>query len=182
MVNYAPRIDAILQGTQETGAPKALKNILDWATERFARINLVVLVRKDPLDQAISRAVAGLTDIWHRNAAALPEGSDPYSDRKLPPKAVNMAILDNLPGVLRQNEILRDFARQNADRCLLVEYETLAADLAGTSARLVDHARKAGFTPARNMAERNLRKLIDAERAETIRSDFRRFMKKRIGL
>lgn len=72
MVNYAPRIDAILQGTQETGAPKALKNILDWATERFARINLVVLVRKDPLDQAISRAVAGLTDIWHRNAAALP--------------------------------------------------------------------------------------------------------------
>ena len=93
-----------------------------------------------------------------------------------------MAILDNLPGVLRQNEILRDFARQNADRCLLVEYETLAADLAGTSARLVDQARKAGFTPARNIAERNLRKLIDAERAETIRSDFRRFMKKRIGL
>lgn len=182
MVNYAPKIDAFIRNTAPVAPPQALQNIIAWADASFDRVNLVALIRTNALDQAISRAVANLTDIWHRRSNQLPDGADPYAEKKLAPRVLNMAILDNLPSVLRQNAIIRDVARRHADRCLLIDYETLAASVEKTSERIVDHARAFGFEPGRSLATRDLRKLIEADRAAEIRNDFRKFMEQRVKL
>lgn len=182
MVNYAPKIDAFIRNAPPVAPPQAVQNIIAWADANFDRVNLVALIRTNALDQAISRAVAGLTDIWHRRLARNPVGTDPYGEKKLAPRVLNMAILENLPAVLEQNAIIRDIARRNAERCLLIDYETLAASVEETSERIVAHARAFGFEPTRNLASRDLRKLIEADRAAAIRKDFRKFMEQRVKL
>lgn len=181
MVNYAPKIDAYISGGNQVAPYKAVQNIIDWAQGRFDKVNMVALVRSNALEQSISRAVASVTDIWHRNEAAV-QGRDPYAEAKLPTKAVNMAILDALPSVIRQAEVIRRIARENADICQLIEYEHLAASAEETSALITAHARKAGFAPRGEVASRSLRKLIDEDKTATIKADFKAFMEHNLDL
>jgi hypothetical protein len=141
----------------------------------------VALVRNNTLDQVISRAVAAATNIWHRNAAPLKSG-DPYEGMALPTGALNMAILMELPGVIRQTVVVRQVAKAYPEQCLLIEYEHLADSVEASSRRLTEHARKAGFAPSGQVAVRSLRKLIDEDRSADFKADFKAFMERHTGL
>ncbi|MDU9006519.1 Stf0 family sulfotransferase [Sedimentitalea todarodis] len=179
MVSYAPKIDSYIRGAEAVAPQKAVQNIIDWAQERFDRVNLVALVRGNSLEQAISRAVANMTDVWHRHEATTKDG-DLYADVKLPTKALNLAILEALPGVIRQTQVVRRIAKANPDLCWLIKYEHLAASVEDSSAQLITHARKAGFEPTETMASRSLRKLIDKDKTEDFKANFKAFMKRHL--
>ena len=181
MVNYAPRIDAFIRGGEEVAQPKAMQNIIDWAQARFERLNLVVLIRANALDQAISRVVARQTQVWHRKAGVLGD-ADPHGDAGLDLKKLNQPVLKALPGVIRNTEILRKVARANRDIALTVEYEDLAASAEDSARALVAHARRAGFEPRRDEVRRKLSKLIDADKSQAIRAEFRSFLQAHLGL
>lgn len=180
MVNYAPKIDAYIRGTDPVAPPRAIQNIIDWAQERFDRVCVFALVRNNSLDQAISRAVASVTDIWHRNEGAL-QGRDPYADVQLASAAINMAILEALPAVIRHKKIIRQIAKANPKICKLVTYETIAASEIKTSEILTAHATQIGLTPQHKKVSRNLQKLIDETRSQEIKSGFKAFMSQHLG-
>lgn len=175
MVNYAPQIDAYIRQTQPVGHLQALQNIIDWACGRFDRVNLIALVRINALDQAISRAMAQLTDVWHRKAE-LEAHADPYVGHKLEPRRVNMAILEALPGVIRQTEILQRIAARNAQICMMLDYDMLSGSIEESSRQIVGHARKAGFTPRSAVATRRMRKLLNDDRTVEIKAQFKSFL------
>lgn len=180
MVNYASKIDGYIRGDAHVGAPKAINNILNWARLRFDDVVVFALVRENSLDQAISRAVANATDIWHRNEAAV-KRKDPYADVDLPIKALNMDILSSLPATVRQNQIIRQVARENPKLCRLIIYENLAASVEGTSEALRQHASAHGFSPEKTVATRSLRKLIDEDLSKEIKNNFKQFLNRQLG-
>ncbi|MCA8899613.1 MAG: hypothetical protein KDA53_00010 [Hyphomonas sp.] len=179
MVSYAPRIDSYIRGAEAVAPQKAVQNIIDWAQERFDRVNLIALVRGNSLEQAISRAVANMTDVWHRHEAGMKDGN-PYAGAKLPTRALNLAILEALPGVIRQTGVIRHIVRANPDLCGLIKYEHLAASLEDSSAQLIAHARKVGFEPTETVATRSLQKLIDKDSTEVFKANFKAFMKRHL--
>lgn len=180
MVNYAPKIDGYIRGDAHVGASKAINNILNWARLRFDDVAVFALVRENSLDQAISRAVANATNIWHRNEAAV-KRNDPYADIDLPIKELNMDILSSLPATVRQNQIIRQVARENPKLCRLISYENLAASVEGTSEALLQHASTHGFCPENTLAVRSLRKLIDEDRSKELKNHFRQFLSRQLG-
>jgi len=138
------------------------------------------LVRENCLDQAISRAVASATNIWHRNEKAV-KGKDIYADVNVPTKALNMEILTSLPVTVRQNQAIRQIVRDTGPMSKLITYENLAASVEETSELICKHAVANGFTPARDLAKRSLRKLIDEDRSKEIKAHFRQFMQRHMG-
>lgn len=180
MVNYAPKIDAYIRGGEEVAGQKAIQNILDWAQKRFDRVCVFALARDNSLDQAISRAVANVTDIWHRSERAL-QGGDPYEGIKLPVNAVNIAILEALPQVVRQTRVIRQVAKANPEICQIVSYDRLAESVEDSSQLLIAHALKTGFQPTKTLAVRQLRKLIDADKSIEIKAAFKTFLKRHLG-
>lgn len=180
MVNYAPKIDAYIRGSAQVAPQKAVQNIFDWAQKRFDRVCIFALVRDNSLDQAISRAVANVTDIWHRHEKTL-QGGDPYEGVKLPTDAVNMAILEALPQVVRQTKVIRQATTANPEICQLVSYDKLAESVEDSSQLLSAHARKAGFQPTKTQAVRHMRKLIDADKSTEIKAEFKTFLKRHLG-
>lgn len=178
MVNYAPKIDAMITGGPQVNPIRALENITAWAHANFRHVNLVVLKRENPLDQAISRAVARLTDVWHKN-----EGAEKGTgDKEIAPKALNLAILEALPRVLRENDVIREFARRNAGHCAFIGYETLASDVERSSKIIIEHARANGLTPRKEVAERVLRKIIDDQQSSRIKAGLKQFLERRLDL
>ena len=179
MLSYAPKIDQYIRQADSVAPRRAVQNVIDWAQGRFERVNLVALVRNNSLEQAMSRAVAGMTDVWHRNKVGA--GADPYADAQLPVGQLNRAILQELPLVMRQNDMIRDIAKANAPVCQLISYEQLAASAEDSSALLTAHARQQGFAPQAEVARRSLRKLIDKEMSRKIKADFKSFMQDRLA-
>lgn len=181
MVNYAPRIDAFIRNGETTSQVKAIQNIIDWARSRFERVNLEALVRANTLDQAISRAVANETRIWHRREKTL-SGRDPHAESSLNTRSLNLGILNAIPSVISNTEVIRRIARANRDSCLMLNYEDLATSPDKTSRSLVEHARRAGFKPNERTVRRELQKLIDPEKSQRIRGDFKAFLEHKLDL
>lgn len=181
MVNYAPKIDGFIRGAEPVGQFQAVQNIIDWAHASFEHVNLVALVRSNPLDQAISRAVARQTDIWHRRADVL-AGEDLHEGADLNAKALNSAILRGLPNVISNSAVIRKIARSNSESCLLVQYEELANSVESTSKKITDHARKFGFSPKNERADRHLKKLIDDAKSQRIKADFKAHLERQLDL
>lgn len=181
MVSYAPTIDAFIRGAPPVGQGKAVQNIIDWARARFETVNLIVLIRENVLDQTISQTMARETQIWHRKETAV-EGGNPYADVDIKKKRLNLAILRALPAVMTRHEVLKRIAASNAEHCLTIDYDEMAASVEETSRKLVAHARANGLEPVNEVAKRKLRKLIDEDRSKEIKQGFRRFLENRLGL
>lgn len=159
---------------------KAIENILNWAQVRFDKVCVFALVRGNSLDQAISRAVAKTTDIWHRNQAAVQE-NDPYEGINLKTNVLNTEILDALPSVVRQSQVIRRVAKNRPEICRLVRYEDMVGSVEDSSQVLVEHAVALGFQPEQKVAQRNLVKLIKEDHSAQIKESFRQFLQKHLG-
>ena len=181
MVTYAPQVDAAIRNAKPVGPARAVQNIIDWAQDRFDKVNLIALTRQNCLEQAISHAVARMTGVWNRSAKTM-KTSNPYKDVEFDDRQLNRKILEALPRVLTNTEAIERIAERNRQTCLKLNYEELTASMDSVSRRLVAHARRAGFAPQREMAVRQLQKLIDDEMAMTIKMDFRKYLERELGL
>lgn len=65
MVNYASSVYSCISGNNERSTLKSMQGLLDWAICHFERVNLITLERESLLDQAVSRAMARLTGVFH---------------------------------------------------------------------------------------------------------------------
>lgn len=176
MVNYAPEVYRYIYGRPAENMYEAVLGIVDWSQSRFSKVNVVAIVRGDVLDQSLSHARARLTDVWHSDQGKVADLSS-ISQWEL-----NLSILSELPRVLRYNAIIHRVAEHYGKDCLLLSYEELVEDMAGTSARLCSHAARAGFRTNRSSPERTLSKVIKEDERVSIRNGFQAFLKSQVAL
>jgi LPS sulfotransferase NodH len=156
----------------------ALPQVVAWARERFDRVLLVFLVR-NALDQAISGVVARATGVFH-STARRPAGGP--AELTLEGDELNRRILHNLAGVVRNQQLLCALHADLGDFGLLLTYEDLTRDVEATTRRLVAHARAQGFDVRRDEVDRDLTKIISADRSAEIRKSFFEFLEAEPGI
>jgi hypothetical protein len=178
MVGQAPAVATAVTRRTPRGQADAMRAVVEWATSRFDRVLLVVLVR-NAVDQAISRVVATSTDVFHATDA---EQARAASLSLAPAEVLNPRILDQLQRVLGQRRVLTEIAADYADRALLLGYGDLTGAVEETTARLVAHARAHGFHPRRSQVSRTLVKVLDAERSQELRESFLDYLRAETGL
>lgn len=154
-----------------TGGPvpaaESMVVFVRWAQQRFDQVCVVILVR-NAIDQAISRAVAGATGVYHStNRRYRVHGEQPIDGID-----INQAILTELKAVLRDRAAVQTVAKELGDAALLIGYDDLTARAEETTRRLVAHARAHGLEPHREAPTRRLTKVISAGRSEALRRDF----------
>lgn len=180
MVSQARPINRYLTGETAVPETQAMQNIIDWSKTRFERIMVLIIVRANPLDQAISRIVARKTKIYHS-----PEGDHTDTDLvELMHRAdpdFRWKILRELCLIKSETDTLRSVAETNSDITLLVRYEDLAASVETYSSRLIDHAGSLGFSPQNAVATRRLSKVIDRSQVDAIKRDFAAFVRDQIS-
>ena len=178
MISYTSFIDAAIHGRQRRGPLPALRRVVGWAAQSFDRVFLVILVR-NALDQAISRAVAATTDVYHASDAA---DLSRVATAELVPEVLNPLILNQLRKVLEHRRVLTEVATEFGDLALLLTYDDLTVRTAATTQRLIAHATAHGFTPRRTTVTRSLLKVIDTERRDRLRESFLAHLRTESGL
>lgn len=165
-----------LTGRRASDRSETLPGVISWARERFDRVFLVFLVR-NALDQAISRVVAESTGIYHSTDTAYraAKGEAPLADD------INQEILRRLAWAHRERDALLAAHAAHADLGLLVTYDELTRHVGETTARLVAHARAAGFQIKNDVATRKLQKVISPERSTRIRESFIEYLRTETG-
>lgn len=177
MAQQARPVAQALTGERSSSPVDAVSTVITWAEKRFDRVLLVLLVR-NTLDQAISRAVADATGIYHSTSKQYRQ----HGERPLDGVDINDKVLGELPTVLRDRKTLRAVAHEHADRALVLTYDDLVGDADATSHRLVAHARAQGFEPHREVPRRRLTKVISTERADRLRQGFLEYFGSEPGL
>ncbi|GHA48413.1 hypothetical protein GCM10008927_11860 [Amylibacter ulvae] len=173
MVSYADHVNWMLGGEKETHPVQAAQNVIDWAYRTYDAVNLVSVVRPSILDQSISRAMAKTTGMYH-----MPQGDgayDPYAQTEIDDDLLNFAIWREVPIVINHMRNLQSILDANQDKVLKIEFRELTKNQTESNLRIVEHARKFGFEPHKNLAERKLKKLIKKERSEQIKQNFFNF-------
>jgi LPS sulfotransferase NodH len=148
-------------------AADAMTTVVRWAQERFDQVCVIILVR-NALDQAISRAVAEATGVYHSTSKRY------RTDREQPLDDVdiNQAILTELKAVVRDRVALQATVGELGDSALLLTYDELTARPEETTRRIAAHARAHGLEPTRDAPTRRLTKVIGTARAEALRQGF----------
>jgi LPS sulfotransferase NodH len=167
MAQQARSVAQALTGERAASPAEAMSTVVTWAQKRFQRVLVVLLVR-NTLDQAISRAVAEATGIYHSTS----KGYREKGEQPLDGVDINDLVMRELPVVVRDRLTLQAVAQAHEDVALLVTYEQLADHPDDTTRRLVAHARQHGLEPHRTTPERRLTKVISTERADAIRRSF----------
>lgn len=175
MVPQAPVTYEALSG-RRLPVVEAMSGVVSWARGRFERVLLVVLVRNS-IDQAISRAVAEATGIFHSSDQAFRESGGTPPDLG----DLNPQILVELGGVIRNRKTLHAVHAEHADIGLLLTYEELTGPVEETTARMVAHARGQGFDVHGETARRRLTKVISDERSATLRDSFLDYLRTEPG-
>ncbi|MBD3625456.1 MAG: hypothetical protein HUJ24_08780 [Rhodobacteraceae bacterium] len=177
MVNYAPRVYRFIEKSEKpAGRFEACMGFIEWARREYDAVNLIVLVRENAVDQAISRALASKTGVYHiqgtrggnkkRNAAPAP------GDSAVPPQDVMRAALASA----READVLRRVARKHANLALLLTYEQIAASPEATSQALRAHAAKAGMEAQNELAVRSMKKVVSNDVSAQIKADLRQYL------
>ncbi|WP_133117367.1 Stf0 family sulfotransferase [Paramylibacter kogurei] len=175
MVGQSPMLCNFLGLPTSKDKSVTMQSVIDWAYANFDAVNLVVIIRESVLDQCISRAVARSTSVYHHRDTKRMKDVDPYEGKELDLDALNQMIIDLIPRVAKDNEVLHQIAKNNAGRALLVDYDYLAQHPNEAQQKLFDHAVANGFTPKKNQFDRILRKLIDKSKSQEIRASFEKF-------
>lgn len=171
MVSYADHINWMLGGEKDVEPVQATQNVIDWAYDTYDEVCLLSIVRPSMLDQSISRAMAKSTGLYHVKK------DDPTQQQvEVDPDELNLAILREIPIVIRHNRNLRTVIDNNAERILNVNFNDLVRDQEATNRAIAAHARKAGFTPGQDVADRTQEKVIKKEKALQIKDTFFRFL------
>lgn len=138
---------------------QATQSVINWARDRFERVQIIALVRDNSLDQAISKAVANSCQVWHSSDTikGLKDQFDYTSER------FHMEILKALPLFIKQKNIIREIANDNADITTLLHYDGIVGDPDNTLMRIVSHANSLGFSPLDRPGNRTLKKLVDSD-------------------
>ena len=165
-----------LTGHPAESSSDAMLGVVSWARERFDRVLLVVLVR-NALDQAISRAVAQATGIHHATDRAYDalEATPPPADQ------LNEQILVELVSVERSRKPLHSVLSANADIALPVTYEELTAQGESTTSRIVARARAQGFEVRREVVKRRRGSTTGTDRSDEIREGFLDYLTRETG-
>ena len=171
MVQQARAVAQALTGRRTESSAEAVSAVVRWAHERFDHVMVVLLVR-NTLDQAISRAVAEATGVYHSTGRKFRAGGE------VPIEGVdiNQLILAELAPAARDRVTLQKIAKMHEDTALLLTYDDLTARPEATAALLVEHARSHGLEPLRTTPTRRLTKVISAERADGLRQGFLEFL------
>jgi LPS sulfotransferase NodH len=165
-----------LAGRPAEDLTDALSGVISWARKRYDRVLLVFLVR-NAIDQAISRAVAQKTGIYHSTDRAYREagGAPPPVDN------MNQLILDRLHRVVRERDVVLEAHKAHADLGLMVTYDELTRQVGEWTARVVARAQAAGFQVQNDTVTRKLQRIITPERSNKIREDFLEYLRTETG-
>jgi LPS sulfotransferase NodH len=178
MVGQAQVIDAAIRGGRQRTSMISMRNVVEWAVERFERVFLVILVR-NALDQAISHVVASSTGLFHATDA---EAIRAAAAADLVPEDVNPLILAQLQRFLGQRRVLTQIGDEYADRALMLSYDELTRQTEHTTDRLIAHARAQGFAPQRSSVTRTMIKVIDDDLSDRLRESFLAYLATERGL
>ncbi|MEO1254805.1 MAG: Stf0 family sulfotransferase [Bacteroidota bacterium] len=177
MVDYAPKIDAIIHQRELLSPKLAVQSFIDWAFTRFERVNLIFLVREDSLDQAISKALWRLSGVSHLGEKSNQSDMRNNIDKALADnERLNQLILKFLPEARASREILEELYQANCGKSLLIRYSVLASDEKRIASTLIDYGRRNGFAPRSNKLTRNLKKIIKENDYKNIKENYERFI------
>ncbi|WP_165775627.1 Stf0 family sulfotransferase [Paramylibacter kogurei] len=172
MVSYAPQVYQNISGKLIEDRAEAMQEIINWTRNQFEHVALVSIVRKSIMDQAISRSMARVTDVFHHRSPKGKQETDPYAKTKIDRALLNRNILDNLTLVRELQSDLLSVIKNNKSDILNINYDTLSRNADYCQKKLYDHLVSNNITPENKRAKRYLRKLIDTDRSEKIKSDF----------
>lgn len=167
MVSYAGPIHHYVTGREAVDDVEALLGVIGWAQEAFEAVALFAIRRQPLIDQAISRARAQLTDIWHRNFADAVDAVPAVA-----PALLYEEILRELPLVLAESAALDEVISACGESVLTLDYDHLVEDRAQVLAAIGAHAQASGLLPLGRQADRPLRKIIPPAEGAQIRAGF----------
>ncbi|KAA1418518.1 hypothetical protein F0U44_08390 [Nocardioides humilatus] len=167
MVQQARPVAEALTGVRPQSSADAVSSVVTWASGHFDHLCVVVLVR-NALDVAISRAVAEATGVYHSTSKAFrADGERPLDDVD-----INEAIMGELLAACRDRRTLQAVVAAHGDLALTLTYEELTERAGSTTARLLAHARSQGLDPQGDQPRRRLTKVMSAERSDDLRRSF----------
>lgn len=177
MVNYAPRVYGFIEKSEKpAGRYEACMGFIEWARREYDAVNLVVLVRENAVDQAISRTLASKTGVYHiqqkKRAGKKKAAGGLSQDCAVPPQDVMRAALASS----READVLRRVARKHADLALLLTYEQIAASPEATSEALRAHAAKVGMAAQNEQVVRSMKKVVSNDVSAQIKADLRQYL------
>ena len=172
MINYAPKVDALIRNAPPVDLNAALQNVMGWANARFDHVTWIILIRDDLLEQVISRSVSQMTGVWHRDASQ----SDPHEDMQLQRWQLNLRILENMHRAAIEQRALKRLAKTNSARCLVLKYADMCDDPLGSAEKIAKHAAQNGMQAKSTVPVRNLAKVIDQDKVDEIKKNFKVFM------
>lgn len=175
MVRQARSVAQAITGERADPAG-SVSAVVRWAQQRFDRVMVVLLVR-NTLDQAISRAVAEATGVYHSTSKKYRT----QGEGELDGIDMNQRIMTELAPAVRDRLTLQRVAEEHAATALLLTYDELTHQSEETTRRLLAHARAHGFEPVRETPVRRLTKVISAERAEGLRRAFLAYLESEPG-
>ncbi|MEM8787400.1 MAG: Stf0 family sulfotransferase [Pseudomonadota bacterium] len=180
MVNYASTVDNHIHDRDQLLSPaEACRSFITWARETYDRVNLVVIIRENVIDQAISRFMAETTGVYHswdlRNGEAYPDIAE-----KLKQERSMWRLIDLCVTLLREKRTLCDTAAEHSDIGRLFTYESVVDDLEGTSEALRSLGVSNGMTPERQTAVRRLKKVVSDETADKLRTNLANYLQREL--
>lgn len=180
MINHAVHLHQdITGGSSANSSVDACQWFLEWARRTYDSVNLVVMVRKNAVDQAISRKLANATGVFHVRGSTAPPDYSPILDRISADGFVE-DLLRLIGGVLKERDALLEVARANGNDALLVHYEDLIGSADEVAGRLRAHARRAGMYPTDAVARRSLRKLVPPAISNRVKAELRSLLDREV--
>lgn len=179
MLNYAGRIEQYLSArTDRRLAPgAAAQAFVDWARASYDSVNLLVITRENPVDQAISRVLAAERGLYHSRKPDTAQPPLAFEDDAAE-QAFAARVLQAVAVAAGERDALIDLAQANG--ALHVTYEALVADPKGMAGTIVEHAKAADMQARRNVPTRRLRKVVTSEDAQTARAALKRYLQDRV--
>tara|TARA_Y100001968_G_C19366453_1_gene722775 strand:+ start:580 stop:1395 length:816 start_codon:yes stop_codon:yes gene_type:complete len=168
MVDQAPRVDSLIREDIPLSRESSIENIVNWSFSKFRRVNLIFITR-NVIDQSISRAMTKHTNIWHYELDSSKHKNQRWVDNRpdfnldLSEETLSLMILSELQNVILESNIIRRVFKKYSNNSILIDYESLSYQPKDCWRKITSHAKKLGFKPKKETAERSLQKLISIE-------------------
>jgi len=172
MVNYVIRACELL-GMEAKSRPEAIQKIADWASKNFSSAGMYTLRRSPLVDQALSRAEAQHSGIYHRHSGGEVYGEKAPFESNFHRQAF---VMREMIKIIDEQFVLGALEDELRGDVLKIAYEDLVERPEEIHKRISDYSRSKGFAPKGGTFNRGMKKIISREENMEQRKQLKNFL------